>query len=153
MKAPAWIIAITNELLAAVGEFELIHVLPDVPTLFKIPKTPDDCSQVLIWQNRIIPVLNLAARLANSTEQGSIIGIFAYRTEQQAINYGALFINGTPKRITVSDEQASPLPVELQAWASYIRCCFQDSSSKQVIPILKLEQLFAAYNTPLKPPQ
>lgn len=147
-KVPAWVISITDNLSVAVGEFELVHVLPDVPVLFSVPKAPPYCSQVFIWQNKIIPVMNLAAKLAYqqqaSPDAHFIICIFAYRAEVTGlVEYGAIFIKNTPRRIEVGDDQACPLPHELDAWQPYSCCCFQESKTGLVIPILKLEHLFA----------
>lgn len=143
MKAFAWIMEIAEGFLGAVGEFELIHILPDYPQLFQIPKAPDHCQQVFIWQNRIIPVLNPAKKLLNCSEQGKIIAIFAYKNQKtNYIEYGALFITDTPNRIEVSDEQLVALPTHLQTWSLYTKCCFQDTKTQKIIPILKIEQLF-----------
>jgi chemotaxis signal transduction protein len=149
MKAPAWIMPITDNLSVAVGQFELVHILPDKPTLFTVPKTPSYCQQVLVWQNKIIPVMSLATRFGEQKDstiaEHSIIAIFAYRSEiTNLIEYGALFVNNTPRRVEVGNEQASPLPPDLVAWTQYISCCFQETDTEQVIPILKLECLFAA---------
>jgi len=151
MKVPAWIISITDTLSAAVGEFELIHVLPDNPELFSIPTAPPYCQQIFVWQNKIIPVMNLVERFGlekNATpDDHRVMTIFAYRTEKTALpEYGALSLNATPRRSEVSDTQACPLPAELSSWTNYVRCCFQDTESQQAIPILKLEHLFAYKN-------
>ena len=149
MKATAWVIDIAEGFYGAVGEFELIHILPDNPQLFKIPKTPEYCQQVFIWQNRIIPVLNPVTKLLNMKEQGKIIAIFAYKpSKTNYIEYGALFINNTPHRIEVSDEQAVPLPTVLKTWSPYIKCCFQETITQNIIPILKIAQLFEAQDLP-----
>jgi len=151
MKVPSWIISITDTLSAAVGEFELIHVLPDYPELITVPKTPLYCRQVFVWQNKIIPVMNLAERFGLETNAAgndrSVMTIFAYRTEKTALpEYAALCLNTTPKRSEVADTQACSLPAELSSWTNYVRCCFQDTESQQAIPILKLEHLFAYQN-------
>ena len=149
MKAIAWIIDIADSFQSAVGEFELIHILPDNPKLFKIPKTPEYCQQVFIWQNRIIPVLNPAKKLLNFQTEGKIIAIFAYRNQKtNYIEYGALFIADTPNRIEVSDEQAVSLPTDLKPLSIYIKCCFQETDTQNIIPILKIEQLFEAQDLP-----
>jgi chemotaxis signal transduction protein len=149
MKATAWIIEIVEGFLGAVGEFELIHILPDNPQLFRIPRTPNYCQQVFIWQNRIIPVLNPAKKLLNIEAQGKIIAIFAYRNPKtNYIEYGALFITDTPSRVEVSDEQAVSLPENLKTWSFYTKCCFQDTDTQNIIPILKIEQLFEAQDLP-----
>ena len=149
MKVPAWLISITDTLYAAVGEFEMVHVLPDNPVLFNVPKAPHYCQQVFVWQNKIIPIMNLAARFGYEEKltisEHFIVSIFAYRAEKTGlIEYGALFLTTTPRRIEVSDDQACPLPPDLVAWTRYVNCCFRETESQPVIPILKLERLFAS---------
>jgi chemotaxis signal transduction protein len=147
MKVPAWIISITDTVFASVGESELVHVLPDKPDLYKVPKAPDYCQQVFIWENKIIPVMNLAVRFGHDKESSPhnhFISIFAYRAEKTAlIEYGALFLNTTPIRTEVSDEQVCKLPTNLSSWRHYVRSCFQETDTQKSIPILKLEHLFA----------
>lgn len=147
MKATAWIISITDSVSAAVGEFELIHILPDDPELFNVPRSPAYCQQVFVWQNKIIPVMNLAKRFGLEKESAInnhvITSIFAYRAENTGLpEYGALLLNATPYRSEVSDAQACPLPTELYSWTHYVRSCFQETETKKAIPILKLERLF-----------
>ncbi len=147
MKVPAWIIPITDTVSASVGEFELVHILPDNPTLFTLPKSPYYCQQVFVWQDKIIPMMNLAERFGlekPSLNSHFVVSIFAYRAEKTGqIEYGALCSNTTPHRTEVSDTQACPLPTDLTNWAQYIRCCFQETETKKAIPILNLERLFA----------
>lgn len=148
MKAQAWIISITDTVFAAVGEFELVHILPDNAVLHRVPKTPDYCQQVFIWQNRIIPVMNLATRFALKQESTIndrfVISIFAYRAENTGLlEYGALFLTDTPRRSEVSDEQVCSLPDDLSAWKHYVKSCFQEIKTQKAIPILRLERLFA----------
>ena len=148
MKATAWIIAMTDTLSVAVGEFELVHILPDNPMLFNIPKAPPYCQQIFVWQNKIIPVMNLAKRfgLENNpaSDESFVVNIFAYRAEKTRLpEYGTLFSKAAPRRIEVSNEQACSLPAHLSSWTPYFRSCFQETETKKVIPILNLERLFA----------
>jgi chemotaxis signal transduction protein len=147
MKAHAWIIAITDTVFASVGEFELVHVLADKPVLYKVPKAPHYCQQLFVWQNKIIPVMNLAARFGLEQESATdkhFISIIAYQAENTGlIEYGALFLTASPSRSEVSDEQICKLPTHLSSWRHYFRSCFQDTDSQKAIPILKLERLFA----------
>lgn len=152
MKASAWIMPITDNVVVAAGEFELVHILPDKPKLFGVPKAPHYCQQVLIWQNKIIPVMNLAIRFGYEitvSNENSIISIFAYRlSTTESIEYGALFINTAPRRIEVADSQACALPADLQVWTPYVWSCFQDLGTQKAIPILRFERLFAHQDKP-----
>jgi chemotaxis signal transduction protein len=147
MKIPAWIISITDTLSVAVGEFELVHILPDMPELFHVPNAPPYCQQVFIWENKIIPVMNLAEKLCleqhSATHSRIVISIFAYRINRIGVaEYCALFSDSVPHQIDISDEQACPLSADLYSWTPYFRSCFQEAETKKIIPILKLERLF-----------
>jgi chemotaxis signal transduction protein len=148
MKAQAWIISITDTVFAAVGEFELVHILPDNAVLHKVPKSPHYCQQVFVWQNKIVPVMNLAARFALKQKPGAnahyVITIFAYRAEKTGLlEYGALFLTDMPRRSEVSDEQVCPLPADLSTWKHYVKSCFKQTDTQKEIPVLRLERLFA----------
>lgn len=147
MKAQAWILSITDTLFAAVGEFELVHILPDSVELYKVPKAPHYCQQVFVWQNKVIPVMDLAARFGFeqnlTTKEHFFISIFAYRAEKTGlIEFGALLLTDTPRRKAVSDEQACALTTDLYAWRQCFKSCFKDSDTQKEIPVLKLERLF-----------
>jgi hypothetical protein len=139
----------------AVGEFELVHTITDLPPLFVIPKTPHYCQQVMYWQNQIVPVMNLAARFlppvdysANDYESDThrlgALSIFTYQHENtQSINYGALLLHSAPKHCEVSDIEQCALPVEFAAWKYYMISCFKNTQTQKAIPIIRLERLFA----------
>jgi len=148
MKVPAWIMSITDTVSVSVGEFELVHILTDTPVLFTVPTAPNYCQQVFVWQNKIIPVMNLATRFSLPKKSDNIIvSIFAYRAEETGqIEYGALFLTTAPSRIEVGNTQACPLPADLTVLTPYIRCCFQETKTKKATPILNLEHLFAFQN-------
>lgn len=147
MTVTAWIVPLTNTVSAAVGEFELIHILTDAPVLFTLPRTPSYCQQVFVWNNKIIPLMNLVEKFAledtATNNRHIIVSIFAYRAKKIGHpEYGALLLNATPYRREVSDEQACQLPLEFSAWSGCVWSCFQDVDTQKTIPILKLEQLF-----------
>ena len=140
--------SITDPVSVSVGEFELVHILTDTPVLFTVPTAPPYCQQVFVWQNNIIPVMNLATRFGLPEHSDHfIVSIFAYRAEEMGqIEYGALFLTAAPSQIEVGNTQACPLPTNLIAWTPCIRCCFQEMKTKKATPILNLERLFAAQN-------
>ncbi|MEI2780026.1 MAG: chemotaxis protein CheW [Candidatus Competibacter sp.] len=61
-EASAWLLALDAEVRAAVGARELIHLV-QFPTVFEIPDAPPHCRQVLLWQEEIVPVMDVAAWL------------------------------------------------------------------------------------------
>ncbi|HYP67211.1 MAG TPA: chemotaxis protein CheW [Thiobacillaceae bacterium] len=141
-EATAWLLPLDTELRAAVGEREMIHLIQS-PKVFEIPDTPPWCRQVLLWQEEIVPILDIAAWLHGSpaAPTPALVGIFAYQTPTAAIAYGALPLMAVPARRWVSDEQACTLPAQPSAWARIALSCFRDGD--RVVPILDLSCLFS----------
>lgn len=140
-EATAWLLTLDAELYAAVGVRELIHLV-QAPALFTVPDTPAYCQQVLLWQERIVPVMDLAAWLwgRRAASAPSLVGVFAYQATK-TIAYGALPLTAAPARRQVSDEQACALPEHPPGWAHVAFSCFSDEDKK--IPILNLQRLFS----------
>ena len=142
-NATAWTIELDSRLYAAVGEFEMVHIVQE-PELFDIPQTPFYCSQVLIWQNRIIPVMDLLAWLEGYAlpRKHDTIGIFAYQQQSGApLDFGALPMVSIPVRAQVGDDQACDLPATPPGWRELSISCFSDNN--RIIPILDLPYIFS----------
>lgn len=153
--ATAWIFRITPSISAAVGELELVHLLPEHPILYAVPQAPHYCRHVMVWRQKIVPVMNLAARLQTAAGRGETattptpdthqrLGIFAYRDDAAKPAYGALFLASLPRRYAVSDAQMCRLPADFTTWTPYVMSCFQDRTAEQAIPILNLNRVFSA---------
>ena len=147
----AWLLDLGGGLHAAVGELEMIHVLPDPPTLFEIPQTPDYCRRVLVWQGEVLPLLDLAERLSAGTvgRAGPLAGardlvaIVAFqRHPGDQPRHGGLLLRGMPVRIAVTDADACELPESLQAWRPCAASCFSNSTVGAV-PVVDLHRVFS----------
>ena len=143
----AWLLNLGAGLHAAVGERELIHVLPDTPTLFEVPRAPRYCRKVLVWQGAVVPLMDLSMRLIASPlvmqETLGLVVVTAYqRQPDQAVRYGALLLNAPPVRIRVSDAQACNLPEPASAWRRLAVACFEQGDSGPV-PVLDLGFVFS----------
>ena len=134
---------------AAVGAPEMLHLL-DTPKLYGVPGSPAYCQQVLIWQNHILPVMDLSVRLSHhlpphpGTER-KLVGIVAYETTTEvSTQFGSLLLDAIPRQIVVEDEQACPKDQQTQRLGSFVISCFTDGS--RVIPILDLTYVFSGVN-------
>ena len=65
-ESRAWLLHFAGGLKAAVGLHEMSQVLIS-PTLFDVPTMPRYCSDVVIFQKRILPVLNVPNMLLSET--------------------------------------------------------------------------------------
>ena len=141
-ESAAWVLALDHQLFAAVGEREMVHVV-ETPTLLEVPRSPPYCRQVLVWNDTVLPAMDLAAWLRGqpAQRQQTLAGVFAYQARPEANpEYGALLLAGIPARTRVADEQACALPKQAGNWRSVAISCFRQGD--QPIPILDLPHIF-----------
>lgn len=142
-NSAAWILALDDALRAAVGERELIHLI-EAPTLLDAPLSPPYCRQVLVWNENLLPAMNLAAWLRPGKPvqyRWPLAGVFAYQTKPGAEPaYGALLLAGIPERARVTDNQACALPKQPAGWRTLAISCFRWGDDP--IPVLDLPHLF-----------
>ena len=143
----AWMVGFRGDHRAAVGELELVHVLPDAPPLFPIMKAPSHCREVFLWEGRVLPLFDLSIWLGEPASPGDDdhVGVFRYRPAPGApLGYGAMLIEGAPRQVLVNDSQACALPEEAQALRPLVDACFDYGG--RAVPVLNLARLF---DTPL----
>ncbi|MBE9562536.1 MAG: hypothetical protein IMF12_06710 [Proteobacteria bacterium] len=140
----AWLLDFGSGLQAAVGHHEMWQVLIS-HKLFNVPGTLPYCNEVLIFQNQILPILDMSQLLeGQKINQASepIVGITAYQNEpSQPVQYACLHLATMPQNIYVHDEQECELPTQQKHWKSLALCCF--SYKDMVIPIINLAHLFS----------
>ncbi len=143
MESTAWVLALDDQLRAAVGERELIHLI-EAPALLEVPLSPYYCRQVILWNNLLLPAMDLAARIhkqPKANHNWKLAGIVAYQPEPNvAPGYGALLLAALPKRTQVTDTQACSLPERPDGWRELAISCFRQG--EDTIPILDLPHLF-----------
>lgn len=141
-ESAAWVLMLDSQLRAAVGERELVHLI-EAPMLLEIPLSPSYCRQVLVWNNTVLPAMDLAAWLRGQPTQRpqTRAGVFAYQTRPGGNpEYGALLLAGIPVRAYVADEQACVLPKQPGNWRTLAISCFKWDDNP--IPILDLPTIF-----------
>jgi chemotaxis signal transduction protein len=136
----AWLLACSDTLTVAVSDHEIVEcVQPE--RYFSVPATPNYCSSVIAWQDKLVPVMDLAAALdgANTIplDKAFVCMLSFQLAPRQPLQYLALRINGTPQKIRVEDEQVCEAPAEgfSQLLKSATLCCF----SHQQLPVAILD--------------
>ncbi|RKZ52038.1 MAG: hypothetical protein DRR16_11490 [Candidatus Parabeggiatoa sp. nov. 3] len=145
----AWLLDFGRDLKAAVGHHEMWQVLIS-PKLFDVPCTSPYCCEVLIFQDRILPVLDIQYLLDGDKmilTKDNVVGIAVYQDDPtHPIHYAGLHLASTPQNIYVSDDTACDLPEHQQYWEPLALSCF--SYKDQAIPIIELAYLFSSvFNT------
>ena len=141
----AWMVSFRGDTRVAVGELELVHVLPDPPPLFPIVKAPCHCRQVFLWEGRVLALFDLSLWLDESSapDDGDHVAVFRYRAAPGApLGYGALLIHGAPRQVLVNDSQACELPGEAAALRPVVSACFDYGG--RAVPVLNLARIFDA---------
>ena len=144
----AWLLSVTETMRVAIGEFEMLHIILGRQRFFAIPRTPDHCRSVFIWQGQILPVFDLSVYLrTEKTDADSVIRterytcIVNYRDPADSVQHGALLLYDLPVRITVSDDQMCELPDNNKKLRTISNSCFQDPGHGPV-PVLNLARIF-----------
>ena len=150
-KCNAWILPITETFNVSTGEFELVHIIMDWLRLYPVPRAPDYCKNLFVWQGQLIPLFDMDTfiQIKNGLRRDEIktagyICIVAYQCEgeDENIKYGGLLLRAMPFRVTVNDEQASDYPDDNIDWSNVALSCFKDPAFGKV-PILNLNRIFS----------
>ena len=170
-KTAGWVLSMKEGLVTAVGEMDMIYVFPFTPRIFSVPMTPRYAKGVIVWQQRLVPVLDLGAYLnaRGQHEQpataalestgpvaasgvvpdselviDNVIALFAFRLEtmsEESWDLGALLLEKVPERVLVDDDDACDLPDAGIDWSGTAISCFHHEKYGAV-PILDLAALF-----------
>ena len=139
-----WLLHLNGGLCAAIGLRQMLYVIPDEPATYAVPKTPPHAARVLVWQEHLVPLIDLNVYLngggSGASNSQTLVGIVAcasgFEPQSSAI-FGAFLMSRAPDRIQVSDSQACPLPDPLASWAPIAASCFRHPEHGPV-PILDL---------------
>lgn len=136
----AWLLTLGASYQAAVGLRDMVHIIAE-PKTFAIPKTPFYCHQTVLWQENIVPLVDLEGWLKGKPTENAkkYVAIVAFLTQDE-INYGALSLSAPPKRIQVEDSQSCPLLETPILWKRISNACFNREGI--ATPILDLVTVF-----------
>lgn len=138
----AWLLDLGASCQAVVGTRELLHLI-DAPATYEIPYTPQYCRRVVFWQDRMLPVLDIPAKLGGAPQQAPFLAVVGYQRKRgEYPQFGALMLASPPQQLEVSDEQACPLPEEKHGWDKLAISCFDHHGD--AVPVLNLARIFTA---------
>lgn len=137
----AWLLDFGQSLRAAVGARALVQII-DSPELHEVPCTPPYCHSVLSWQGRLLPVMDMAARLTGMVQTVRLLVVAGYQERpEEPVRFGALLLASAPIAIAVSDAQACPLPEQPADWHKFAASCFDYQGT--AIPVLHPGRIFS----------
>ena len=147
----AWMLPLTEDRHVAIGEYEMVHIIPEWVRLQAIPLCPLHCHKVFTWQGQLIPLFDLHAyirpqgRLVADAAQDVIpvICIVAYEEANRNVGYGALLLCAIPFRTNVANDQICDFPDDNGKWNHIAASCFSDPVVG-LTPILDLPRIFCS---------
>jgi chemotaxis signal transduction protein len=132
----------------------MVHVLPYSPRLHMVPQTPPHARHVILWEGKVLPVVDLSTYLEAGAEPGlrtvtnrlsldHLVGVVAYQAAPGSeVSLAGMLLGKIPERIWVTDEQACALPESPSGWHQVAISCFEHPDCGAV-PILDLPRLFS----------
>lgn len=139
----AWVMDVGDGVAVAAGAAHVVEYLLAADPM-PVPRTPEHCAGLIVWRERLIPVIDLARLLTgrdNTSGPHRRAVILAYQQAAgEPLQYGALFVTAAPTQTLVSDDMACALPDGQPALPHIARACF--SNRDQAVAILDPRRLF-----------
>lgn len=137
---PAWVMDVGDGLTVAAGTTHVAeYLLAADPS--PLPRTPAHCAGLMLWRDRLIPVIDLARLLTGRRGAQRRAVVLAYQQAPgRPLEYGALYVAGAPVQTAVSDDMACALPDAQPALAQIARACF--AFHERAVPIIDPGALF-----------
>jgi hypothetical protein len=142
-QTPAWLLDCGAGVRIAVALPSLLHLIEDRALLHRVPLVPRHLGQVLVWQQRVFPAVDLTLQLGvpAPAPENLYVCLLGWCDAQQCSDYGAVLIRALPRRIQIAD-QALATPTQRMAaqWAGLALTYFDFHG--HVIPIIAPAALF-----------
>jgi chemotaxis signal transduction protein len=140
----AWLLDVGGGYRVAAPAHLVVEYLLASETM-AVPCTPVHCPGVLLWRERLIPVVDLAlvlpARGAATAGWRHTVVLAWQDAPGQPVKYGALVVRAAPSEALVTDDMASVLPEDAAVFGYIANACFMHE--ERPIPILDVARLFA----------
>ncbi|TNF39003.1 MAG: hypothetical protein EP315_00425 [Gammaproteobacteria bacterium] len=141
---PAWVLQVDRVARVAVGRMEIIHVVHE-PEFIQVPCAPEHCNRIILWNNKIIPVMNLSSWFNNGVVyyHSNLVAIAIYADSQTGeLAYGGIQLLEPPVLDHVSNTQACTDIMMQAKWQALAVSCYRNSRD-ETVPILDLTAVFA----------
>lgn len=142
-KAAAWVMKVDESLYTSVSQMELVHII-DKPYFVNIPKAPEYCQNIVIWNENILPVVDLSC-LLNDTKSRNIcdfVAVIIYRDCNSEIHYGGVKLVDSPELEYVDNNQLCNIPEHSMNIQTISLSCFISKDGHET-PILDMSKVFS----------
>jgi len=118
------------------------HVV-EATQMFHMPMMPAHCNTVLVWQQHVMPIINIAGWLHEPVSTCPYSCIIGWQDIERGTEYGVLAASAFPQRIKVHDANCVTPSTELaQRWRQCALCFVQ--LGNEIVPVIDPARLFGA---------
>lgn len=112
-KAHTWLFPLGSDYQIALSDHEMVEYVVDAE-IIDAPFMPIFCKGMMLWRERLIPVLDINRVISRSAIDSSHhLCVVAYQdSPRTALHYVAIALDGMPVRLSVDDDQACMAPPE-----------------------------------------
>lgn len=110
----AWLLECGESLSIAVSDHEMVELVRAARD-HHVPGTPDYCSNVVVWQENIVPIMDIGPLHDSAGEErtDTYLCLLNYQEAPNSpLQQLALRVNQAPERIQVDDAQVCEFPRE-----------------------------------------
>ena len=127
----------------SVSQMELVHII-NRPDPVSIPGAPDYCGNIIIWNDNILPVVDIATLYKHGMPQSSheVVAVIIYRDQNNDIQYGGIGLYASPELEHVENQQVCAVPDQPECLRTISLSCFISKDGHEV-PILDMGKLFS----------
>lgn len=113
----AWFLECGNSLALAVCDHEMAEYVQPQQT-WTVPGAPQYCARVMVWQNNIVPIMDIAALEGGAmldAEQSHVCVLHYQVAPQQPLQQLAVRVTRPPQKVKVDDEQVCEFPASMES--------------------------------------
>ncbi len=142
-KAAAWVMELNDSLHASISQMELVHIVND-PVFIPIPRSPAFCQRVIIWNDNILPVVDLNQICDQPASSGEykVVAVILFRNNSNDLLYGGIALESSPVLEYVNNSQSCTIPDRAKQLQDVTLACFTSAQGHQV-PILDMTRIFS----------
>jgi chemotaxis signal transduction protein len=146
-RTQAWLLDCGAGVRVAIAVPSLLHLIEDCSLLQRVPLVPRHLGQVLLWQQRVFPVVDLTLQMDAGqpvTDQPAAhryVCLLGWCDAQQCSDYGGVLVRELPRRIQIADQSLATPTQKLAAHWAGIALTYFDFHG-HVIPIIAPAALF-----------
>jgi chemotaxis signal transduction protein len=105
----AWLLECGGGVTVAVPAINMLHVVEETSRCFRVPMAPPHCDHVLVWQERVLPIVDIAKLLSplvavSVAHKGYCV--VGWCGVDDISEYGVIGAATAPRRVIIRDDMS-----------------------------------------------